>query len=180
MAQQNAALADAEPHIHDVLTAVANSRLRVQITQVQLQHAEGIRPGASGDALAGGPGGMPGMMGPGGLGRGGDPDAPAGPGAAGALGPGAMQPGMGGPGMAGPGMMGPGMAGPGMMGPGMPGMGGAPGFGYEEADPNLVEMAVYGIASLYERFPPKPPADAAATPAADAAAPATGDSAEKK
>ena len=29
--------------------------------------------------------------------------------------------------------------------------------GMDEEDPNLVELAVYGIASLYERFPPKPP-----------------------
>ena len=26
----------------------------------------------------------------------------------------------------------------------------------EEAEMNLVELAVYGIASLYERYPPKP------------------------
>jgi len=49
-----------------------------------------------------------------------------------------------------------------------------------EEDPeemNLVEVAIYGLASLYERYPPKPPAPAegetAATPgAAPAAAPA--------
>ena len=43
----------------------------------------------------------------------------------------------------------------------------------EEAEMNLVELAVYGIASLYERYPPKP--EAAPTPAASqpAAAPAS-------
>jgi hypothetical protein len=37
----------------------------------------------------------------------------------------------------------------------------------EEEDQNLVELAVYGIASLYERFPPKTATpDAAANPTA--------------
>ena len=30
----------------------------------------------------------------------------------------------------------------------------------EQDDPNLVELVVYGIASLYERYPPKQAADA--------------------
>jgi len=28
----------------------------------------------------------------------------------------------------------------------------------DEGDRNLVELAVYGVASLYERYPPRPPA----------------------
>jgi hypothetical protein len=33
---------------------------------------------------------------------------------------------------------------------------GGPGTtGQDEDDPNLVELSVYGIATLYERFPPK-------------------------
>jgi hypothetical protein len=39
------------------------------------------------------------------------------------------------------------------MGPGMPGM--SYGTGQDEDDPNLVELSLYGIATLYERFPPK-------------------------
>ena len=44
----------------------------------------------------------------------------------------------------------------------------------EQSDPNLVEVAVYGIAALYERYPPKPPAkpeDAAAGPGQPAVPP---------
>jgi hypothetical protein len=36
----------------------------------------------------------------------------------------------------------------------------------DDTDPNLVELAVYGIAALYERFPPKPPAEQAGAPGA--------------
>jgi hypothetical protein len=53
--------------------------------------------------------------------------------------------------------------------PGMPGGYGRPGMYLEEQeeDMNLVELAVYGIASLYERFPPKKE-----QPAADSTTPA--------
>ena len=49
-------------------------------------------------------------------------------------------------------------------GPGKPGypMGGNPNestTSADEGDRNLVELAVYGIASLYERYPPKPAPD---------------------
>ena len=33
----------------------------------------------------------------------------------------------------------------------------------DEGDRNLVELAVYGVASLYERYPPRPPVDPNAT-----------------
>ena len=54
--------------------------------------------------------------------------------------------------------------------------GGSPGIGSdaeEEENLSLLEVAVYGIASIYERFPPKPPeaaapADAAGQPGAPA------------
>jgi hypothetical protein len=38
---------------------------------------------------------------------------------------------------------------------GFPGMTGQ--TSQDEDDPNLVELSVYGIATLYERYPPKPP-----------------------
>jgi hypothetical protein len=62
----------------------------------------------------------------------------------------------------GPGMGGPGMGGPprGLFG-GMPGgfggMFAPPGADEDEEETNLVEVAVYGLASLYERYPPAPP-----------------------
>jgi hypothetical protein len=57
---------------------------------------------------------------------------------------------------------------PGGVGPGMPAGGGTDTSSVEEEfDPNLIELSIYGIASLYERFPAK--ADtAAASPAAPA------------
>jgi hypothetical protein len=95
-------------HMHEVLVAMSNSRLRVQTTQVQFRHLTGFRSGDletksdSGRSVA------------------------------------------------------------------------------TEEDQNLVELAVYGIASIYERFPPKTPPGAAgagttppagATPAAGTPAP---------
>jgi len=35
--------------------------------------------------------------------------------------------------------------------------GGTGGMGQDEDDPNLVELSIYGIATLYERYPPKKP-----------------------
>ena len=60
-------------------------------------------------------------------------------------------------------------------GPGMAAPGGRPGMGPgganfqsaappDDLDSSLMELAVYGEISLYERYPPKPPA--AETPAA--------------
>lgn len=166
-----------QSNIQDVLVALADSRLRVQTTQVAFQHVRGIRPSDTGEAgPAGGdrPGGMerpggigkPGMppgLGTGG-GRGGDDVRGPGPG-----GGGRKFSGMGG-GPPGPGGKFGGMAPPG----GIPPLGGysggflgAPGMtgttGQDEDDPNLVELSVYGIATLYERYPPKP-ADQTADP----------------
>lgn len=103
-----------QAHMHEVLVAMSNSRLRVQTTQVQYRHINHYHPSS-----------------------------------AGRLAPGSVAP--------------------------------------QDEDPNLVEMAIYGIASLYERFPPKdykpsapPPAapgaptpGAPGTPAPGAAAPGT-------
>jgi hypothetical protein len=137
-------------HMQDVLTAVTNSRLRIQITQVQWKRAEGIKPGSiagssgsSGGATerpvtsptpgtTGGPnyGGTPGYGPPGGV-------RPSGPPIGGGIGGGV--PGTGTP---------------------------APGVMSEQGDPNLVELAVYGIAALYERYPPKQPAKPEGAPGA--------------
>jgi hypothetical protein len=71
-----------------------------------------------------------------------------------------------------------GMSGSPFGGSGMPagGMGGffPGGFGgpsaVEQSDPNLIDVAVYGIASLYERYPPKPPKTEGGAPPAGGAA----------
>ncbi len=150
-----------------VITALSNSKLRVQVTQVQYQY---IPFGAS-QSIGGGPGmGMPGMGMPG----------------AGMPGmPGMGRPGMGMPGMGGgpgPGMPGsPGGPGGGRMGlpggdtggeggqaMGGPSAPGASGSGSALADGNLVDVALYGIAVLYERFPEDPKAKTAAVAAAPA------------
>ncbi len=148
-----------------VITALSNSKLRVQVTQVQYQYIPfGASQSIGGGPGIGGPGmGMPGMPGMGG-------------------------PGMGMPGMGRPGMGMPGMGGAGMTMPGAPGGPGAPpkgmGFGGGEgsgeggpamggpgapgsalADGNLVDVALYGIAVLYERFPEDPKAKLAAAAA---------------
>ncbi len=193
-----------QAHIQDFLTAFANSRLRIQTTQVHWQRCyESMKPygyefGTEGGVV--GPGGMgpggvgPGAMGPGGMGpggmgrmggmmgRGGDADAPGAPMMGrmpgGGMGPAGMGGGMpavgerGGPmaRMGGVGGMMPGGAYRGMNFGGMPGdtdYSGMPGYGMtgmsgypqegEIETFNLVELTVYGIASLYERYPPKPP-----------------------
>jgi hypothetical protein len=198
-----------QAQLQDVLTAVTNSRLRIQITQVQWKRYEGFKPGEQfagpGGGAAGGagglfPGGMLGASGGrgGGLGAsGGGPPTP----------PGAMRGGLGASGGGPPtppaGMSGmPPLGGSGLGGSGIPpfgrgGMGGIPPFGGlggmggmagmaggggaatatgEQSDPNLIEVAVYGIAALYERYPPKPPKTegAGGTPAPAGGAPANG------
>jgi hypothetical protein len=199
-----------QAHMQDVLTAVVNSRLRIQITQVQWKRVRGVKPSGGDDSFAGGmgpgmPGGMgPGMSGPAGgmdpsrYGRSGGASPPSGYNPGGGYGPGFPGGGMGsgrGPAGSGSGMMGPpsGMGSRGGMGPAAPGGGSGPasppgvgGSGSvgggrgssgsrgaasgDDSDPNLVQLAVYGIASLYERYPPKPKTDAAAAPAAEAPA----------
>jgi hypothetical protein len=94
--------------ITDVLTALANSRLRFQITQVHYHRARDVRPGGGAARPQQGPGQGP--RGPGIAGAGGD-ERPHGNGGQTA--------------------------------------------GGGDGDPNLVELTVYGIAALYERFPEK-------------------------
>jgi hypothetical protein len=195
-----------QAHIQDFLTAFANSRLRIQTTQVHWQHSyEPIKPGSyefgtEGGAMMAGPGGGGDADRPGGMVPG---VGPAGMGGAGVRGPGAGMAGLGPGGMMPGGMMPGGMMPGGMRGgsmpsvgegsamggrmggagrmmaggayrgmnlgmmpgdtdfAGMPGYGMMGGMGYPQEGEletfNLVELTVYGIASLYERYPPKPP-----------------------
>jgi len=122
--------------MQDVLAAIANSRLRIQTTQVSWNHVANVRSekietkGVAGSEAAGGKtkGGVEEGV-PGGGFR---PPIPP----------------------------------KGGYGPPSPGAGPPGGFGSGEMrrsigdqdDPNLIELSVYGIASLYERYPPKPPA----------------------
>jgi hypothetical protein len=142
-----------QDHINDVLVAVANSRLRIQTTQVEFQHlglSSGFGMGGRfpGGPMSGGPGGLPaGAQGAPGVTMPGGKFPP----------PGTSQP-------SGPssGMSGPPRGGEFPGGPTPPGT--APSA---TDDPNLVELRIYGIASIYERFPAKK------KEAADANAPAT-------
>lgn len=161
-----------QSYIHDILSTVSNSRLRIQITQVTAHHARDVNRNALGAP------GVPGATGPGGSPTG-YPGAPGGspsgyPGTAG----GSPPPGYSGAPTAAPGS-GPGPGGyqgmpgrsmpPGMMLPGrtfMPGMvnDGARGGPAETTsqfvdNARLVELSIYGIASLYERYPPRPAAE---------------------
>lgn len=203
-------IADAE-HMSELLSAFANSRLRVQITQTHWQVSrEKIAPITDNSSSpTPGTGPRPNMPTPGAplaRGRGnrrGDDDPtsiataeerggayfrPAGAGRAptaafsqqrlfivgAAGGPGAGFGGRlapGNPAAEGDGGMKMGGGMPGM--PGMPQIGGylrAGGFGEDEENLQIMEVSVYGIASLYQPFPPKPPkpADAAAGATAEA------------
>ncbi len=179
-----------QAHIHDFLSAAANSRLRIQITQVTFTNvSKQIDPpvetetdkGTSGPGRGGsGPaGGSPGGVGPGG----GKAPGAGGSGGSGMGPPPGMGPGKGGGddadrgkmyGQSGRGYGGgrPGSKGGFGMGGGRGGLAGAGGPGGPAGSGNadtgnknqakdtasLVELCVYGVASLYERFPPKPPA----------------------
>lgn len=144
-----------QSHVHDVMSTVSNSRLRIQVTQVHFHHARDVqRAGAA-------PGTVPGY-----------PPGASGPAAPGTMPGGAVPPGYGSP----PGPGGPGMSpGPGRgmfpgMIPGRPFLPGAGDPGGARGGPaettsgfvdnaRLVELSIYGIASLYERYPPRPVAD---------------------
>jgi len=168
-------------HIAEALAAFANSRLRIQTVQAHWQRAhENLEPPEQGSEVTSAQGGgdrpaMPSSMGsPGSMGR-----------------PGGSGKRLGGMGMGGGGMGMPapprgesggggdprrrGYGSGGNYG-GMPRMPGAPGSSFpgmrpdgltggtgeaEEEELSLVELSIYGIASLYERYPPRtPPAEA--------------------
>jgi hypothetical protein len=122
--------------MQDVLSAIANSKLRIQTTQVTWSHVGNVRSEKR-EASGGSPLATPST------GKKGAGEEVAG----GAKGPSA------------PGL--PGTA-PGIPGapPGLPNFGGSGmidtrRFSGNQEDPNLIELSVYGIASLYERYPPK-------------------------
>jgi hypothetical protein len=142
-----------QAYVPDVLTALANSQLRMWTTQVYWQHVQGIRQQNAESAMVAGGGPPPGAggFGPPRPGVGGPP-----PGVGSAVGPPGTPEGAGrtprprpGRGMPMP---------PGFPGPMGEGGGGAFSSVADEDDPNLVELVVYNIASLYERFPPRAPA----------------------
>jgi hypothetical protein len=119
-----------QEYMQDVQVAVANSRLRIQPTQIAYHRAHGVRSAvtrsgndrpATGSNIAGG------IL-------------------AGGSGRGKFSPPPGGDASTAPGGM--------TLGPS------AAAASVNEEDPNLLELSIYGIASLYERFPPKPPAGA--------------------
>ena len=171
--------------VQDVLTAVANSKLRCQNIQSHLARFHGslsyaTSSPAAGSALFGG-GGIP--MG-GESGEGGGPprggSGPPGPASSSSSGP----PRPGPPGLSGPPGLPPGLSGPG------PGIGGYSPYGFapqsstdDQTAGNLVEVAIYGLASLYEKFEREPKKDGEAgaagtgvnttTPGANSATPMT-------
>jgi hypothetical protein len=166
-----------QAHVQDFLTVVANSKLRIQTTQVYWQRFhDDIKPTFSEENKTGEPqktpstGPAPAMTkgalgGKGGMGAG--LDERTGPRAGPAVGRGAM----GGPMGMGAGMQDMMLQMRKRMAGGMGAMGGAAGArsgqpaGFTptdasadiepEEESNLVEVALYGIASLYERYPPK-------------------------
>jgi len=162
-----------QAYVNTVLSTMANNKLRMQVTQVEWNHVPRSRtmlasglpglPGGGGFGFPGAPpGGMPGTGIPPGL-------TPIG-GVPGAV-----------PGLPGAGGV-PGLPGrPPVGAPGGPGAGSNPALaslGLE--DGNLIDLTIYAIASLYERYPPKPGAPLnSGTPAAPApgaaAAPAIND-----
>jgi hypothetical protein len=169
-----------QDHLPDVLTAVANSKLHTWVTQYEWQHVQGIPPPSTpGDVVgaveAAGEGkrmypmGASPMMRPPMGGGSGTFRPPAG---GGSLSGPPMRPPAGAGSMMRPaagvsGMMRPPMAPMGPMGMTVPpGAYGELPAGFfsggteaEQDDPNLIELTVYGIASLYERYPPKAPSD---------------------
>jgi hypothetical protein len=156
-------------YVTDALAAFANSALRFQVTQYHWTRFRGKLDDPNATTLAGGMGGLPGMPGgPPGLGGfGGPAGMPGGPGRGGDDGGEYGGPGAGGFGPGGP----PGLGGPG--GFGGPGGYGSSSLSEEQVTSGLVELSLYGVITLYERYdapPAEGPADPAA-PAPDAAKP---------
>jgi hypothetical protein len=159
-------------HVQDVVRAFANSRLRFQNTQFHWQRFHGGL--GLGNAMTGA--GMPGAAPGPGFGEDRSRGTPL------IGGPASRSTGSGPPiGSSAPPRGEGGIAG--ASGPPFGGrFGGGPPFGggdnwnqqqmVEEGTGNLVELSVYGIASIYEKYPPKAPADAGATPPAPPGGPA--------
>lgn len=127
--------------VQDVLTSVANCKLRFQTVQTHMARFRGslvYAPSTSGSGFPGLPG-IPGVPGEG------DSPRPVGPPPS----PGMPTPGMGFPGVP---------SFPGIPGGGLPGIPGFPGSGAprssneDQVATNLVEVSMYGITTLYEKF----------------------------
>jgi hypothetical protein len=140
-----------QAYMQDIQTAVVNSRLRIQPTQIAFHRAYGVLPTlAAPDKKDKGDQPPPVDT---------QPRPPRGPGLGGPRMGRSMFPGSGyGPMSSPPGTGFPPFTGPGGPSSNLPGGDTAP---IPEEDPNLVELSIYGIASLYER----PPAKTAAPPA---------------
>lgn len=147
--------------VPDLMAAVANSPLRIQVTQVQITHARNVPAPASPSDPSKKDGSKPGGTPASGPPPAGSPPTSTPPGGGGRPGIGRGGEGMGGE--EGPVRPGPG-PGPTPPGPGT-GPGGPKQVAPAEADPNLVEVAVYGIAALYERFDPSAVGTPTKTPA---------------
>ncbi len=164
-----------QAHMQDVLLALANSPLRFQITQVTWQRFRGKLDTGSGGSgsLAGGDMILtsgPGQFGEGfGIGPGDDPYAPPGYGSGSGFGP-PMPPGMPAVPPAGPPAGYAGSGGYNPYGPTVPGSGGV--LSEAQLTSGLIELTVYGLVSLYEKYTPP----AAANPvAASGTSPGSGD-----
>jgi hypothetical protein len=119
-----------QEYMQDVQVAVANSRLRIQPTQIAYHRAHGVRSMAT---------------------RGGNSPIVSGPSIGGGILAGGASRG---------GKFASMMSGGAGAGPATGGVTLSQSVAGAEEDPNLLELSIYGIASLYERFPPKPPAGA--------------------
>jgi hypothetical protein len=139
--------------LQDVLLAFANSPLRFQITQVTWKRFSGTLVGATSSGTSAGPGGDIAFgSGSSNVRGSGDPDAVMSP----SMGVSKVRPtmpGSGAPGGPGPVRTGPGGAGPGSVGPASS-AGGPNGSSVSEAQitAGLIELSVYGVISLYEKF----------------------------
>jgi hypothetical protein len=165
-----------QAYMEDMLLAFANSPLRFQITQVNWTRFRGTLSGIGPGSGSGGPGEGVSFSGPGQVnipnpfesseGSTGRPPVRPGPGPMGfpPMGFPPMGP-MGFPPM-GPGPMGSMGSGPGYPGMGYPGMGGPATVSEAQITSSLVELSIYGIVSLYEKYEvaPKAPDAKDATP----------------
>lgn len=153
-----------QSYIQDVLLAFSNSPLRFQITQLTWTRFRGALAGTAATTGGTGPGGdIDFSGGSSGITGSFDPDAmrpgrPFGPGPGG---PGPIGPGPMGPGPIGPGPMGPGPIGPGPMGPGFEGNQSQGAVSESQITSGLVELSIYGIVSLYEKYVDPKEAEAA-------------------
>jgi hypothetical protein len=145
-----------QSHLHEILVAIANSRLRFQTTQVEFRRVPAAAPASSGTGVPGSPERPP-FTGSGIPPGGSTPPMPLTAGVGSAAGP----PGGVGSAAGPPGGVGSAAGPPGGFPSGAPAQpSGAPAPAVSDADnPNLIEVTIYGIASLYER-PPAPTAAA--------------------